>query len=90
MKTKNKPHPSRHELVRAHALLQTVAIHQVPINVLALVLGVARQSVYRQLQQARIELRRAADAARRARKMKGVVIENQEYLCPEDTEAEAK
>jgi len=90
MTRRNKPHPSRHELVRAQALLQTVAIHHVPINALALILGVTRQSVYRQLQQARIELRRAADAARRARKMKAVVIEDEEYLCSEEAEADAK
>lgn len=67
---KNRSRPSRHEVKMAQALLQTVAIHGVPVNLLAQILGVGRQSIYRRLEQARTELRRAAAAAQRAKESK--------------------
>lgn len=75
MEQTNRPRPSRRAIKKAQALLQTVAIHGVPVTLLAEILGVGRQCVYRRLELARTELRRAAEAAQRAKDRKY----NQEY-----------
>lgn len=56
--------PSRQQLRRDEALLKTVMIHGVPVRVLAHAVGVSRQTIYRRMQRARTNLRRACDAAR--------------------------
>ncbi|MBN2581812.1 MAG: HTH domain-containing protein [Planctomycetes bacterium] len=50
---------------RNEALLRTVMVHGVPVRTLATVLGVSRQTIYRRMQQARVQMRRLADAAER-------------------------
>ena len=45
------------------AILKAVLIHGVPVKTLARAIGVSRQTVYRRMQRARVNLRRAADAA---------------------------
>ena len=47
------------------AILKAVLIHGVPVRTLARAIGVSRQTVYRRMQRARVNLRRAADAASR-------------------------
>lgn len=47
------------------ALLRTVLVHGVPVRTMATALGVSRQTVYRRMQQARVRMRRLAEAAER-------------------------
>ena len=55
--------PGNERLRRDEALLQTVLVHGVPVRTLARAIGVSRQTIYRRMQRARTNLRRAADAA---------------------------
>ena len=48
---------------RNEALLRTVLVHGVPVRTMATALGVSRQTVYRRMQQARVKMRRLAEAA---------------------------
>jgi len=50
---------------RNEALLRTVLVHGVPVRTMATALGVSRQTVYRRMQQARVKMRRLAEAAER-------------------------
>ena len=50
---------------RNEALLRTVLVHGVPVRTMATALGVSRQTVYRRMQQARVRMRRLAEAAER-------------------------
>jgi DNA-directed RNA polymerase specialized sigma24 family protein len=50
---------------RNEALLRTVLVHGVPVRTMATALGVSRQTVYRRMQQARVQMRRLAEAAER-------------------------
>ena len=45
------------------AILKAVLVHGVPVKTLARAIGVSRQTVYRRMQRARVNLRRAAEAA---------------------------
>ena len=50
---------------RNEALLRTVLVHGVPVRTVATALGVSRQTVYRRMQQARVQMRRLSEAAER-------------------------
>ncbi|NIA22522.1 MAG: hypothetical protein GWP05_11305 [Anaerolineaceae bacterium] len=55
-----------HQLFRRNeALLRTVLVHGVPVRTVATALGVSRQTVYRRMQQARVQMRRLSEAAER-------------------------
>ena len=55
--------PTNEEIRRDEALLRTLLIHGVPVKTLAKAIGVSRQTVYRRMQRARTNLRRAAQVA---------------------------
>lgn len=57
--------PDSERLGRDEALLRTVLVHGVPVRTLARAMGVSRQTVYRRMHRARVNLRRAAEAAER-------------------------
>lgn len=66
MSEKNtRPHPTEHQIREAEALLRAVKVSGMSVAMLAHVLGISRQSVYRRLQRARVHLRRAAEASPR-------------------------
>jgi transcriptional regulator of acetoin/glycerol metabolism len=55
----------RERIEQDEALLEAVVVHGVPVRTLAQAMGLTRQSVYRRMQQARINLRRAKAVAAR-------------------------
>lgn len=59
----SRGHTDSSALRHDEAILRAVLVHGVPVRTLARAIGVSRQTVYRRMQRARINLRRAADAA---------------------------
>ena len=53
------------QLQHDEAILRAVLVHGVPVRILARAMGVSRQTVYRRMQRAKVNLRRAAEAATR-------------------------
>ncbi len=57
----SNPTVSKRRLQRDEALLRTVLVHGVPVRTLARAIGVSRQTVYRRMQRARVNLYRASE-----------------------------
>jgi len=51
------------QLQHDEAILRAVLVHGVPVRTLAQAMRVSRQTVYRRMQRAKVNLRRAAEAA---------------------------